>query len=55
MNKAKNGVSSIAEDVKCRLRRIAHANNKLEFDDAIRDLKNWELFQGKLKLWVEGR
>ena len=47
--KQKNGVSHIADDVKCRLRRITHSNNITELYVAINDLQNWEFFQGKLK------
>ena len=51
---SKNGVSHIADNVKYRLRRIAHSNNINELHAALDDLWNWELIQGKLKSWIEG-
>ena len=54
VNKVKNGVSYIADDVKCRLGRIAHSNNINELHATADDLRNWEIFQGKLKAWIEG-
>ena len=54
INKVKNSVSHIADDVKCRLLRIAHSNNINELHAALDDLRNWEFFQGKLKAWIEG-
>ena len=54
VNKAKNGFSNIADDVKCRLRRMEHSNNKKELNEAIDELRNWKLYQEKLKTWVEG-
>ena len=54
VNKAKNGFSNIADDVKSWLRRIAQSNNKKELNEAFDDLRNWELYQEKLKTWVEG-
>ena len=40
--------------MKCRLCRIAHSNIKKVLNEAIDDLRNWELHQEKLKTWVEG-
>ena len=54
MNKGKNGVWNIADDVKCRLRRVAHSNNVKELNSAIADLQNWDYYDGKLKTWIEG-
>ena len=45
VNKAKNGVSHIVDDVKCRLRRIAHSDNINELHVALDDLRNWEFFK----------
>ena len=42
LTKAKNGASHIADDVKCRLRRIAHSDNITELHAALDDLRNWE-------------
>ena len=42
VTKAKNGASHIANDVKCRLRRIAHSSNITEVHAALDDLRNWE-------------
>ena len=36
-NKSEHGVSHIADDVKCRLRRIAHASSREELDKSIKD------------------
>ena len=55
MNKAKNGVENVADQVKCRLRRIAHANNREELQSAVADLRKWEFYQGKLKAWIEDK
>ena len=52
--KAKNGVSHISDDIKCRLRSITHSNNVTELHAAIDDLRDWEFFQGKLKAYIEG-
>ena len=50
-NKSEHGVSHIADDVKCRLRRIAHASSREELDKSIKDFSSWEHFTGKLKVW----
>ena len=42
------------DDLKGRLCRIAHSVTKKELNEAIDDLRNWELYQEKLKTWVEG-
>ena len=44
-------MSHIADDVKCRLRRIAHASSRDELDKSIKDFLSWEHFTGKLKVW----
>ena len=36
-NKSEHGVSYITDDVKCRLRRIAHASSRGELDKSIKD------------------
>ena len=51
----KNGVANIADDVKSRLRRIAHSVNIFEMNVAIKDLQEWECYNGKLKLWFESK
>ena len=50
-NKSEHGVSHIADDVKCRLRRIAHASSREELDKSIKDFLSWEHFTRKLKAW----
>ena len=50
-NKSEHGVSHIADDVKCRLRRMAHASSREELDKSIKDFLSWEHFTGKLKVW----
>lgn len=47
-------MSNIADDVKCRLRRIAHSINQTQIDEAVASLKEWDMFKGKLKTWFEG-
>ena len=55
LNRANNGFAHIADDVKCRLRRIAHANSQVQLESAIHDLRQWEHFDEKLKRWMEGK
>ena len=50
-NKSEHGVSHIADDVKFRLRRIAYASSREEFDKSIKDFLSWDYFTGKLKVW----
>lgn len=45
----------MADDVKCRLRCIAHANNVTELTTAIENLRAWDFYEGKLKTWIEGK
>ena len=44
-------MSHIADDVKFRLRRIAYASSREEFDKSIKDFLSWDYFTGKLKVW----
>ena len=46
-----NGVVNIAEDVLCRLRRIAHSLEVSDVQTSVKDFKEWEMYQGKLKNW----
>ena len=50
-SKADHGVSVYADEVKCRLRRIAHAVNEEELRSAREAFYNWENYTGKLKNW----
>ena len=50
-NKSEHGVSHIADDVKCHLRRIAHASSREEPDKSIKDFLSWEYFTVKLEVW----
>ncbi|XP_066917540.1 uncharacterized protein [Clytia hemisphaerica] len=54
VNASENNVSNIVDDVKCRLRRIAHSVNQSQIDEAVASLKEWDMFKGKLKTWFKG-
>ena len=51
-SKADHGVSIYADEVKCRLRRIAHAVNKEELRSAREAFYNWEKYTERLKNWL---
>ena len=53
ISKSKNGVANIADDVKCRIRRIANSLTIEDMAKSIDDLKSWQFFNGKLKMWFE--
>ena len=54
VNKKSNGVFMIAEEVKCRLRRIANSHTIAECQKAISDFRSWEHFnKGRLADWFE--
>ena len=55
VNKAKNGVSNIVNDVKYRLRRIANSITVEDMEKAIYDLTSWEFFKDKLKSWFNSK
>ena len=48
-SKAGHGVSIYADEVKCRLRRIAHAVNEEELRSALEAFYHWEKYTGRLK------
>ena len=51
-NKIEDGFSHISDQVKTRLRRIAHSTTHAGCQSAVKDLMLWECFsQGKLKIW----
>ena len=51
-SKIENGFSHISDQVKTRLRRIAHSTTHADCQSAVKDLMSWECFsQGKLKNW----
>ena len=50
-SKADHGVSLYADEVKCRLRSIAHAVNEKEFRSALAAFYTWEKYTGKLENW----
>ena len=50
-NKSEHGVSYITDDIKCCLRRMAHASSREELDKSIKDFLSREHFTGKLKVW----
>ena len=52
VNKAKNGVSHVADDVKCRVRRIAYSNNVTDHQQLM-IFETGGFFQGKLKASIE--
>ena len=51
MSKAVHGVSLYTDEVKCRLRRIAHAVNEEELRSSLVAFYNWEKYTGKLENW----
>ena len=54
VNKKENGVFMIADDVKCRLRRIAKASNEEMCKKAMADFRSWEHYgMGKLSAYFE--
>ena len=54
VSKSSNNVSTIANDVKARLRRIAHSITNVQLEESLHSFKSWEHFKGKLKTWFEG-
>ena len=50
-SKSEHNASHITNDVKCRLRRIAHTSSREELDKSIEDFLSWEHFTGNLKVW----
>ena len=51
-NKIEDGFSHISDQVKTRLRRIAHSTTHSDCQSAVKDLMLWECFGlGKLKNW----
>ena len=51
MSKAYHGVSIIADEAKCRLRRFAHEANEEELRSALAAFYDLEKYIGKLKNW----
>ena len=51
--KSANGVSSLKDEVLCRLRRVAHATTLEKFNDTIKDLKESDVWikNPKLQSW----
>ena len=52
MIKSDNGVANTANDVKCRLRRIANSLTKEDALNTVNDFRNWDRFKGKLRNWL---
>ena len=51
-SKIENGFTHISDQVKIRLRRIAHSTTHADSQSVVKDLISWECFsQGKLKSW----
>ena len=48
-------MSGVSDDVKARLRRIANSTSEEEIQTAIKDLKEWDRYNGKVKAWFEGK
>ena len=44
----------MADDVKARLRRIAHSINETQVKEAVQSLKSWDRYEGKLKSRIQG-
>ena len=44
----------MADDVKAKLRRIAHSVNETQVKEAVQSLKSWDRYEGKLKSWFQG-
>ena len=53
-NKRDNRVFDVAEMVRSRLRRISNSINKEEMQLALKDLRSWNRYKGKIKAWFEG-
>lgn len=53
VNKGKNKVTHIAEEVKARFRRIANAFTEAEVAESIQSLRNWEHFPGSVQTYFE--
>ena len=55
VSKTENGVSSVKEEVLCRLRRIAMASNERRFKEAVNELKQSSVWQNhtKLQIWLD--
>lgn len=49
--KTENGVANIADDVKCRLRKIAHSITTETVQVAVNDFLSWNNCKGKLRNW----
>ena len=49
--KPDHGVSIYADELKCRLRHLAHAVNEKELWSKLAAFYNWEKYTGKLKNW----
>ena len=54
MNKSSHNVTKIADDVKARLRRIAHSITEEQLNEAVASFKSWEHYEGQLKKWFAG-
>ena len=48
-------MTNIADDVKCRHRRIANSLTKEEALNAVSNFRNWDHFKGKLRNWFNGK
>ena len=53
VNKKNNGVYHIADEVKCRLRRIANSVTVEEANESIQSLESWENFTDPLKKYFK--
>ena len=47
-------MANIADDVKCKLRRIANSLTKEDALNAVNNFRNWDHFKGKLRNWFNG-
>ena len=53
--KSDNGMANIADDVTCRLHRVANSLTNENALNAANDFRNWEHFKGKLGNWFNGK
>ena len=47
-------MANTANDVKCKLRRIANCLTKEDALNTVNDFRNWDRFKGKLRNWLNG-
>ena len=48
-------MTNIADDVKCRLHRVANSLTNENAPNAANYFRNWDHFKGKLRNWFNGK